>query len=290
MPNHTLNDTHLGSLSVFLQSKDATVKLNEDKNSSCLFYLKQAISPPPDTQIMVGLISAEIPYTFYNIDSRNNKITIETQLNGTANVTLTPKNYGTTSLTKALNDALTSVQTTVTFDEDTNKFTFANVGGFKIKSTTMKTVLGIGDNQVDQTFVLSLTTEKVCNLSGTSSIYVNCTNLSVTNLDSRGDLNGVIAKLNVTVNPGEFIFFQQTETQYYIINDREIQFFGVSLTDDNNELLDLNGVEFSIALTINFCKIRIPSIADEYLVDRRNIPYMKELEAQQAEEKRKKKK
>ena len=74
MPTHTLNDTHLGSLAVYLQSKDASASL---ASASKLFYLNQIIMPPPDTSILVGLISAEIPYSFYNINSNDNTMTIQ---------------------------------------------------------------------------------------------------------------------------------------------------------------------------------------------------------------------
>ena len=289
MPSHQLNDTHIGSLSIFLQSSKATTTLDPDKNSSCLFYLNQVITAPPGTHMLVGLTSAEIPYSFYNIDSRNNKVTIDTANGPTATITLPEQNYDVDSLKKNLNNLLVAanvLNTTVDFDKNTNKFTFTNTnGGLKITSTTMTRELGLVPNQINGPYTASLTSSNACNLSGTSSVYVNLNNVSITNLDSRGDLNGVLAKLNVNVAPSEFIFYQQTENQYYVTSDRQINFFSVSLTDDNNELLNLNGVDFSVSITIHFQKVRLPVDPIDFLVDTRNA----NLEKQQKEKSKNKK-
>lgn len=289
MPSHLLNDTHIGSLSIFLQSSKATTTLDPDKNSSCLFYLNQVITAPPGTHMLVGLTSAEIPYSFYNVDSRNNKVTIDTANDGTATIILPEQNYDVDSLKKNLNNLLVAaniLNTTVDFDKNTNKFTFTNTnGGLKITSTTMTRELGLVPNQINGPYTASLTSSNACNLSGTSSVYVNLNNVSITNLDSRGDLNGVLAKLNVNVAPSEFIFYQQTENQYYVTSDRQINFFSISLTDDNNELLNLNGVDFSVSITIHFQKVRLPVDPIDFLVDTRNA----NLEKQEKEKSKNKK-
>jgi len=289
MPSHILNNTHIGSLSIFLQSSKATTTLDPEKNSSCLFYLNQVITAPPGTHMLVGLTSAEIPYSFYNVDSRNNKVTIDAGSDGTATIILPEQNYDVDSLKKNLNNLLVAanvLNTTVDFDKNTNKFTFTNTnGGLKITSTTMTRELGLVQNQINGPYTASLTSSNACNLSGTSSVYVNLNNVSITNLDSRGDLNGVLAKLNVNVAPSEFIFYQQTENQYYVTSDRQINFFSILLTDDNNELLNLNGVYFSVSITIHFQKVRLPVDPIDFLVDTRNA----NLEKQEKEKSKNKK-
>lgn len=287
MPNHALNDTHIGSLSVFLQSSKASTYLGADNSrSSCIFYLNQSISPPPDTQMLIGVTSAEIPYSFYNINSDNNQITIvqskydpahETTVLTTVPISITPQNYDVTSMRKALNDALVAggvAYLTVEFDDASNKFSIIPTGGAAviITATTMQRELGFVDAQLNQAGSTdALVAANSCNLTGTSSVYINLNNISILNLDSRGDLNGVVAKLNVDCAPGEFVFYQQTENQYYVASDREIHMFHMSLTDDNNNLIDLNGVDWSATLTVHFSKRRAPNIKDDFLIDRRHL-------------------
>lgn len=276
MPTHALNDTHLGSLAVYLQSRDASAQLH---GASCLFYLNQVIMPPPDTSILVGLISAEVPYSFYNVNVNNNTMTVEQTENGqttSKNVVLPLQNYDVDEMILTVNTILHAQpnampNVSLSFDEGANKFTLqhtGNSGTVKITDSTMKNLMGFTANQHDVA-AQSITANNCVNLAGTSSVYVNLNNLGLANLDSRGDLNGVVSKLNVNCNPGEFIFYQQTETQYYLISNQQIQYFHLSLTDDDNNLLDMNGGDFSVTLSIHFSKKRSPFSRDQYLFSRR---------------------
>jgi hypothetical protein len=304
MPTHALNDTHLGSLAVYLQSKDATASL---ASASKLFYLNQIIMPPPDTSILVGLISAEVPYTFYNVNSNNNTMTIQ-QITGalesttlTANIVLPQQNYDTDEMIDTMKELLLAASpplsfTEFTFDEDSNKFTLkhtgtgADIGTVKITASTMKNIMGFTESQLNVA-AQSITADHCVNLAGTSSVYVNLPNIGLSNLDSRGDLNGVVSKLNVNCNPGEYIFYQQTETQYYLISNPKIDFFHLSLTDDDNNLLEMNGGDFSITLSIHFSKKRTPFTSEEYLQKRPSqTPAIEEQPKEQPKEKKRNKK
>ncbi len=277
MPNHELNDTHIGSISIFLQSKDSAKNFRPGENSQCQWELENIVSPPPDTIMMIGLTSAEIPYTFYNVPSTQNFIKIANQSNQLT-INVPPGNYNVFSLRDVINAQLAAnsiLGATCVFDEVTNKYTFKNLtigGTINIMDTTMSTLFGLGPNQTGVA-MQSITAENVCNLAGTSSVYVSLNNLSFTNLDSRGDLNGVVAKLPVTVAPGEYIFYQQTENQYYILHDAEIQNFNVALTDDNNEPINLNGAQFSVTLTLHFSKKRTAEYDDRFFVDKPDFAY-----------------
>lgn len=94
------------------------------------------------------------------------------------------------------------------------------------------------------------------NLSGTQSIYVMLNNLSIQSLDSRsgGDLNGVLGKVDVSRPFGDYTEYSQTTSQLYMISDRQISYFNVSMTDDNLNEIDFNGVGWSISMTVHFSK------------------------------------
>jgi hypothetical protein len=292
MPTHALNDTHLGSLAVYLQSRDASASLG---SSSKLFYLNQLISPPPGTVILVGLISAEIPYSFYTVTTNNNTMTVKTKvgdLTSTHNVTIDPGNYDVDALTDALNLQVSNAK--FSFNENSNKYKLEKDGPtdyVSISASSMHKIMGFSEEQLQSVPTAeSIVATNCVNLAGTSSVYVNFPNLGIQNLDSRGDLNGVVAKLNVNCNPGEFIFYQQTETQYYMISNRAIQNFQLSLTDDDNNLLEMNGADFSVTLSVHFSKIREPFSANKYLVNRRNVPDLEDDEEPVKKEKHVKKK
>ncbi len=274
MPNHTLNDTHIGSVSIYLDSSKATIYQNGNDNSNCLFYLDNIIQCPPDTHIMVGLTACQIPVAFYNITSNNNTLTIAGQINGETTITLTPQNYNTETLVTAINEQLIADGNDITcsFNQSSLKFTFSSLTqNIQLRNTTMNKELGIPPFTI-LPFTNSYTAPNICNLSGTQSIYVMMNNLSIQSLDSRagGDLNGVLSKVDVCCAFGDYIEFQQTENQFYLINDRNISHFNVSLTDDNLELLQMNGIDWSISVTCHFSKKRLPTIVNDFLLEQEN--------------------
>ena len=274
MPNHTLNDTHIGSVSIYLDSSKATVYQNGNDNSNCIFYLDNIIQCPPDTHIMVGLTACQIPVAFYNITNNNNTLTIDGSINGETTVTLPPQNYNTEDIVTAFNEAFAADGNDITcsFNPSSLKFTFSSLTqNIQLRNTTMNKELGIPPFTI-LPYTYSYTAPNICNLSGTQSIYVMLNNLSIQSLDSRagGDLNGVLSKVDVCCGFGDYIEFQQTENQFYLISDRSINHFNVSLTDDNLELLQMNGIDWSISVTCHFSKKRLPTILNDYLLEEEN--------------------
>jgi hypothetical protein len=150
----------------------------------------------------------------------------------------------------------------------------------------MHAELGISKTFSGNSVVLEC--DNVCNLSGTGSVYVNLNNISISNLDSRGSVNGVVSKVNVTCNPGDYIFHALTEIQYYMINDRVIDNFNISLTDDNGEQLNMNGCDWSLSLTVHWCKKRVAELDDKYILHRTLQDVDDEKEQEQKRVKKKK--
>lgn len=300
MPNSVLNNTHIASVSIFLQSSSTSLQLSQHGyNSNLIFELDSILQCPSDTQMMVGLTSCEIPYSFYNITHNNNKLSLK--VGGVERVVvLDPQNYNVESLMKAINLQLVTAQITMTFDDGKNKFIFTSTnpvipppleGGnpflpIEFVSTTMHAELGISKTFSGNSVVLEC--DNVCNLSGTGSVYINLNNISISNLDSRGSVNGVVSKVNVTCNPGDYIFHALTEIQYYMINDRVIDNFNISLTDDNGEQLNMNGCDWSLSLTVHWCKKRVAELDDKYILHRTLQDVDDEKEQEQKRVKKKK--
>ena len=262
MVNHTLNDTDTASVSVFLQSDKASTRLS---SSNVIFYLNESINARPDQSMLVGLISCEVPYSFYNIDAPKNTISFKRTtalgvLIDNYNLVLDRQNYDVDSIVSKFNGLFVqnNMEMTMDFDNDTNKFIFYSktTDLFIITATTLNKSLGINNLSIPTPASVAFTCPNVCQLTGTSSIYINCVNLSISNLDSRGDLNGTICKLPIECDPTSFIYYRATENNYYLTNNTAITHFHITITDDDNQELELNGGEFSIGLNIHFVKKR----------------------------------
>lgn len=289
MPNHALNDTHIPSMSVYMASNKATENPDPSKNSNCLFRYDTQLVANPDTQFLLGLTAAEIPYSFYNVGEISNFIRYQINGYSTTTAMVVPKgNYDVNSLVTQINSLL-QPNTSISFDDSTNKFTFTNTvdGGIRIISSTMNKILGLAEDQIgnDLSFETSLECTNCCNIQGTSCVYVVVNNMSIINLDSRGDNNGVIGKIQMDGNPGDMCFYTQSENFYFKVSDPYIQDFDISLTDDDNQLVDFNGVDWSLTLTLHFQKIRLPEIDERFLLDGDRQPETEaETKADNAEE------
>jgi hypothetical protein len=288
MPNHSLNDTHMGSFKVYLDSSKASVKLGHT-NSNCLFYLDNVIECPVDTHLMLSLTSCQIPVSFYNVTNNNNSITLESSttvagfpVRTETVVSLLPKNYDTETLVQAVNERLVATGNPITcsFDDQSLKFTFSSLTRqITIKSTTMKKELGIVT--VPTVSAYSYTCPRCCNLSGPQSVYVMLNNLSIESWDSRadGDLNGVLAKVDIDCSFGDYIGYKTIEEQIVMLADRTISHFNISLTDESIELLDMNGIDWTIEMTVHYSKKRKPTVDVDYIMDdQTGVPLLKDLD------------
>lgn len=270
MPTHSLNDTYLGSTNIYLNSKDAVLDFSDSHKT---FYLNNPINPPPNVNILIGLTQFVCPATIYNINNTNNQISFETAT-GSADLTLPTGNYDADTVITELNQALADAEgdlggaIVVLFDDINTIFKFSSGIAFSITSTTMEKELGL-TGQTPTTFSSQYRCEKVCNLAGTSGMYVNIKNLGINNLDSRGDLAGTIAKVDIDVNFGSYIFYSPPEHLYFMINDKSITNLEIQLTDDDGDEIELNGSEFNLVFTIHYSYRREPVLDTKYSLEGR---------------------
>jgi len=266
-----LGDSHLGSISVFLQSDKADESISD---SHKIWYLEELIDTEPHLNMLIALTSFELAYSFYNINKHNN--TFEISANGnTINFTIESKNYTAqqlaTELTSQLALRTASLGQTIILSYNTQelKFDFSsdqlNIPYTITTNTTMTRELGLILPLVSSSG--KITSNKIANLSGTSSIYFKINNLGIRNRDSRGKTDGNIQKINVNSNFGEYIFYDSTESIYYPLTNRTITKIEASLTDMNSNELIMNGGDFSFTLTIHFQKVRENIIPRRFLLD-----------------------
>lgn len=259
-----INDAHLGSISLFIQSDKASQNLGDSKK---IFDFEEIIEPDPHLNMLIGLESFEMPKSFFNINANNGVLNIKLD-STTYNVDLRygGKNYTAGELASTLTNSLSSASIIVSFEDKSNTFTFSKTGNLSIETgTTMTKILGvnIGDAGTD-----TLTSTSVANLAGTGSIYIKINNLGIQNRDSRGKSDGVISKIMVNCNYGDFLFYTNNTQVFYPVSTRIIKALDISITDDDDNLVDLNGGNFSMVLTICFVKIKDREIPNKYLLDK----------------------
>jgi len=240
------------SQAIYLDSNDALVSISDAEK---IFYLNTPIIADAGIRILVGLNNLTIPNTIYNFNSSNNSITF-TQ-GSTVTVSVSVGNYSASTLTDALNTAITAagLSITVSFDEDNAVFSFTGSSAFTIDSATMSRQLGLKE-QLPTASATSYTPSQVCDFAGATNLYIRIRNLSMNNLDSRGNTSSIIASIVVNTNYGEYIFFSSPDILYFMISENKISHLDIEITDQEGSVVDLNGSSFNMTLSVHFVRHR----------------------------------
>lgn len=257
MPNHTLNDTHMPSQAIYLDSNDALVSISDAEK---IFYLNSPVIADVGLRMLIGLTNLTIPNTIYNFTTSNNSITF-TQ--GTTQVvSVSAGNYSASTLTDSLNTAITTagLSITVSFDEENALFTFTGGSAFTIDSATMTRQLGLRE-QLPTASATTYTATQVCDFAGATNLYVRIRNVSMNNLDSRGKTSNIIASIVNNVNYGDYIFYTPPEVLYFQINEQQLSHIDIEITDQEGNIIDLNGATFNLTLSVHFVRQRETTIA-----------------------------
>ena len=251
MPSHHLNDTERSSQSIFLHSNDAVVSISDAEK---IFYLNEAIVAPSGYRLIIGLTNMTMPNSMFNVTSNNNTIVISG-----VTYTITEGNYSAESLATAVATAISSVGTCA-FDStnNNNKYIFTFTAGAKTidEETTLTRQLGL-TGQLPTDAATTYNALGVCDLGGTTNIYIRLRNLTMNNIDSRGQTNNIIASIVNNTNYGGYIFFVPPEVLYYQITEQNISHLDIELTDQEGKLLEMNRANFNLTLTIHYVKQRV---------------------------------
>ena len=265
MPTHASNDTVFGGFNVFLQSKDA-LQDKKHGNAKCEFYLDKIIQPERgDIGMLVSCIDSEIPYSFYNVSTSigNNTLTINDET-----FELDDRNYNAYNIADAFNSKFINsdncVGLTMEFIDYTNKFTLQSANLFEINTTSMVKELGMGDLPKTSKIYRS---SQCANLSGTSSIYIESSNMLLNNVNSYGKSFNVLSKVLVDSSPSSFIFYQPNKPQYFLLSAKSLNFISIEMKNDDNQYIDFNSVEWSLTLSIEFYRKRDDVINTKHLMD-----------------------
>jgi len=255
MPSHLLNNTDKTSQSIFLHSNDAVVNIS---SSEKIFFLQENIIAPAGYRLLIGLTNLTMPNTMYNITEESNSITINN-----VETTIPVGNYSADTLAAEIQSSSSEVSTCI-FDTDNNVFNFTFPNQYVINSSTMERQLGLR-NQLPTTSSTVYIAEHVCDLGGVTNVYIRIRNLTMNNLDSRGKSSNIIASIVNNTNYGGYIFYVPPEVLYYMINESVISHLDIELTDQEGNILDLNGADYNITLTVHFTKQRESSVRESML-------------------------
>lgn len=240
---------------LFINSKDRTIGAATDFTVS----FKEKILLNPNAKYHAYVESAEIPFTFYGINSTNNRFRMSIDGGATfSTVTLTTASYTTdsafrTSLQNSLGNGIT-----VAYSTTKGTLTFTHAGGvnfvfdFAQLGGNCATVLGFEDNGV-YAFTTTLTSTKVANFfTPYEKLYIR-SSLSTLSYDtatlSKSDILEKIQIGNLTPF-NQTIYHRATEPYKGLLTQQGFDTLYIKLTDIRNRPIDLNGQDWNLCIVI----------------------------------------
>lgn len=244
-----MSDVYTESIQININSLYAS-SYNNNSFSDCNFFLNNRLEVPPQHTIYVSVVSANIPYSFYNINSKINVLSY-TINSITYSLTITQGNYNAYNLVSFLN---ANLQTgfTCSYDIITNKIKFIHTTyEFSINSSsTCLSILGISSNlnSISKTII----GDHCLNLQNVQTIYL-LTNLNVGNICLCNiNRSNVLCSIPVEVAPNSNIIYVNQNNFRNNLYSNIISFINIKLTDQSHNLLDLNGIHWTATLQLDF--------------------------------------
>ena len=284
--SYQLSSNALSSKILYIDSRDAdgylATKISGtetiDLTSYFNYVLKENIEVPLNQRALISLNSATIPYSFYNIrDGVNDKVKMT--LGGTTTeITIPTGNYNATTLADFVSQEFVDEwegiisSMTMEFNEDTQKYDFTIIAsleytepnGFDFQDETRDAHNELGFRPEFVSFVITpdgdnfkytISSQNVVDINGSiHGVYIRTNLVSKGTLDSQSKtFSNILARIPINVQSGGIIFaVPSNSTHKSLVDIRSINQLTIRLTDERNRILDLNGLHFQLAISIDF--------------------------------------
>ena len=237
------------SIQIYLNSQFADKYFN---GASDCEYMLPLIEIPDGFHIYLSVVSCLIPYSFYNINSSNNILQYSFDAITISTLTIPIGNYNVNNLLTVLKNNISS-GFTITYDSIKNKFTFSHTttNFMFMSSSTCLQILGFTPSVTVSSLSLSLTSINCVNVYNIKNIQVN-SNLITYNINKLQKNNYcILCSVPITCTPFSLIeYINRTNFKTNLFLNR-ISNIKIKLTDDNGNLIDLNGCHYSITLQLD---------------------------------------
>jgi hypothetical protein len=266
-------NTSAGSKLIYISSKNIPQEQfkNPSLNTSFTVQLTTPINAYDTEHILVSLYSASIPMSFYNLRASETKIKVGVIIDSVEYIetfTLDPGNYTIKQVYSSINNLLNTINAEISkyliFELvgqlNKTKITLLNntIGFTQIKfyfnESTISQILGF--NNILYTLDINhyIIGPKMILLFDAFSIYLRTSLLSLNNYNEKGNFTDILERIPC-VDPYKVVYFSPPASQHkLLLNQKAVATFDVSLTFDNNELVDLSGLDWEFSLKFDIVK------------------------------------
>lgn len=249
------DSTYTDSRLITLNASNATIVYNGSLMSSCLFSFTNLLKDDLDILYrQISIQNAQIPISYYIVNIYNNTLSYKIGTGVIQTATFSRGNYNASTFTTEFKNQIPSM--TLSFNKLTGVFTIINSSSFTIYSSgsTCFKLLGL-DRTVSSYTGASVLAPFPCNFAGISKIKVVSSALSTYSVDSTTGGNNNIMTV-IPVNSGSYgiILYQNISSFKPMLRETSTNDFDISLLDDDDNLINFNGVSWSLSLQLDIIR------------------------------------
>lgn len=242
------------TIQIYLSSKYA-ISYNNNLISDCNFTFP-LIEVPSGYYLYLTLSHCNIPYSFYNIDTNNNKLYYSVNDGNLQLLEITRGNYNIKQLLSFLNSNLQNF--TVTYDIITNRLTFINslYNFYFDKSSTCLDLLGFNTetNLYNTSILRQLTSYKSVDLASHKCIHITIDiPTGSINLSNKSEMS-ILASIPINTCPNSLITFVNPTNHKVCLYKNSLNSINIRITDQDNNNINLNGCHWSMSLQVDVIK------------------------------------
>ena len=259
MNNNNISFQSIGSTQIYLNSANADIFLNQSKKSNVVFFFTNVLKiDKKSVEMKLSVVNAQIPVSWYLINDTNNRIYFS--VNGVQNNYFFPNgNYNVNTFISTWISTFGN-SWTLTFSKITNKITFSNslgpiVFGDNISaSNTLFSLIGFDSTKSYSSSVITgqLVSSYAINFLGLSKINIKSTTFPFKNFDSlTATATSTLCSIPVSSNASGLINYNNLTDYKSIFKEYEFNSIDISITDDKNNYIDFNNIDWSMTLQID---------------------------------------
>jgi hypothetical protein len=247
-----------------------SIKLNDYYYSNVLLQFQNLLKEEDDILYTTcGLLSAQIPFSFYNINVNNQllKYSVNSVI---YTLTIPEGNYNSSTFITAFQTQFSTgghgKTVSISIDKLTGRLTFT-VSNYTLiiysSNSSMYRVLGIIAN-TDISITTTIVFTFPLNLLGVKKINITSNALSVYNTDSYVlGQNNLIESISVQSSAFGLIVYDRLSNTYGQLRNKIINEIDIQLRDEDYKLIDFNGIDWSLCFQLNITR-KIVFIAPIY--------------------------
>ena len=242
------------SKQINLSSNSANIS-NGSKNSNLLFQLPGLLKYDKNVLYnQISVVHAEIPISFYTINSNNNKLFIDSTL-----YTLTNGNYNASTF-KTMLLSLLPTNYNLLLNASTGAYTLSYTTNFTINNnSTCYKILGLARNTNYTSVSNSLTFPYPCNFLGVNRLKIKSNILLTNNIDTNSNgRNNILTTIPVNNAQYGLIVYQNLVGFKCIFPNVGLDYIDLQITDEDDVELDFNNIPTYVTIQIDSIREQLP--------------------------------